>query len=73
LSAEKENPATPKKRVLVVCTGNFARSQIAEGLLSHLAKGELEAFSAGTEPRFVCPLIDRGSGRRPTRIDATGA
>ncbi len=39
-----------KKRVLFLCTGNSARSQMAEGLLRHLAKGEVQGFSAGTDP-----------------------
>lgn len=40
----------PKKRVLIVCTGNSARSQMAEGLLRHEAGNRFEIFSAGTEP-----------------------
>jgi arsenate reductase len=38
------------KRVLFVCTGNKARSQMAEGLLRHLAGGRYEVRSAGTRP-----------------------
>ena len=37
-------------RVLFVCTGNAARSQMAEGLANHLGKGRIEAKSAGTFP-----------------------
>ncbi len=51
-----------KKRVLFVCTGNSARSQIAEGLLRHISKGEVDAFSAGTEPQPVHPLAVRAMG-----------
>ncbi|HEV8699951.1 MAG TPA: arsenate reductase ArsC [Candidatus Polarisedimenticolia bacterium] len=43
----------PKQRpftVLFVCTGNAARSQMAEGLAGHLGKGRIEAHSAGTRP-----------------------
>ena len=39
------------KRVLFVCTGNRARSQIAEGLLRHLAGDRFEVSSAGTKPK----------------------
>jgi arsenate reductase len=38
-----------KKRVLFLCTGNSCRSQMAEGLINHLAEG-WEACSAGTRP-----------------------
>jgi arsenate reductase len=38
-------------RVLFVCTGNRARSQMAEGLLRALGDGRFEVFSAGTEPK----------------------
>lgn len=44
-----------KKSVLILCTGNSARSQMAEGLLKHIAKGEYEVHSAGTKPSIVRP------------------
>jgi len=44
-----------KKRVLILCTGNSARSQMAEGLLRHTAGDRYEVFSAGTKPGSVRP------------------
>ena len=44
-----------KKRVLILCTGNSARSQMAEGLLEHDAGDRFEVESAGTKPGQVRP------------------
>jgi len=44
-----------KKRVLILCTGNSARSQMGEGLLKDLAGDHFEVFSAGTTPSTLNP------------------
>ncbi len=43
-------------RVLFVCTGNSARSQMAEGLLREIGEGRFDVHSAGVDPRGMHPL-----------------
>jgi len=57
-------------RVLFVCTGNSARSQMAEGWLRHLSGGRVEAASAGTEPKGLHPLAVRVMAERG--VDVSG-
>jgi arsenate reductase (thioredoxin) len=60
-----------KRRVLFLCTGNSARSQMAEGLLRHLAPDQYAVFSAGTSPASaVNPMAVRVM--QEIEIDLTG-
>lgn len=67
-----------KRRVLFLCTGNSARSQMAEGLVNHFLGHHWEAFSAGTHPTgYVHPLAVQAmaelaidiSGQRSKSVD----
>ena len=66
-----------RPRVLFLCTGNSARSQIAEALLEKMSRGSIVARSAGSAPKPLNPnavrvLAERGidiSGRRSKHLD----
>lgn len=59
-----------KQKVLIVCTGNSARSQIAEGLIRHEAGDRFQVFSAGTHPTQVRP--EAVAVMRELSIDVSG-
>ena len=59
-----------KKRVLILCTGNSARSQMAEGLLRHDSGDKFEVMSAGVEPSIVRP--EAIAAMKEIDIDITG-
>jgi arsenate reductase (thioredoxin) len=59
-----------RKRVLILCTGNSARSQMAEGLLRYDAGGHFEVESAGTKASSVRP--EAIAAMRELGIDISG-
>ncbi len=59
-----------KKRVLILCTGNSARSQMAEGLLRHDAGERFDVESAGTKHSFLRP--EAIAAMLELRIDISG-
>jgi len=56
--------------VMFVCTGNSARSQMAEGFARHLGGGRIEAHSAGVEPSRLNPFAVRAMQEKG--IDISG-
>jgi arsenate reductase len=58
------------QKVLILCTHNSSRSQMAEGLLRELSDGQMEVYSAGTQPSRVHPLAIKAMAERG--IDITG-
>jgi protein-tyrosine-phosphatase/DNA-binding transcriptional ArsR family regulator len=75
--AVRRRASPPRVRVLFLCTGNSARSQIAEALLAHAAGERVEVASAGSHPKALHPnavRVMRGygidlSGRRSKHLD----
>ena len=59
-----------KPKVLLLCTGNTARSQMAEGFLRAMAPERYEAFSAGLEPKGVNPLTVQVMAERGVDISS---
>ncbi len=59
-------------RVLFLCTGNSARSQMAEAILRHLSNGAIEVESAGTAPQPDIHPMARRSASTLLNLDMTG-
>ncbi|MCZ6632208.1 MAG: arsenate reductase ArsC [bacterium] len=58
------------KQVLILCTANSCRSQMAEGFLNALGENRFQVFSAGTHPSAVNPLAIQAMAE--TNIDISG-
>ena len=58
-------------RVLFLCTGNSARSQIAEALLRHLSKGRIDVVSAGSAPAPEVHPLTKVTLKEKYGIDAS--
>jgi protein-tyrosine-phosphatase/DNA-binding transcriptional ArsR family regulator len=63
-------PTGKKRRVLFVCTGNSARSQMAEALLEHHTAQTIEARSAGSHPKTLHPNAVRVMAERGIDISS---
>lgn len=64
------SPLSTNPKVLFLCTGNSARSQMAEAFLRHYANDRYDAYSAGLEPKGINPYTVRVMAERG--IDLSG-
>lgn len=63
---------TDRLRVLFLCTGNSARSQMAEAILRHLSRGAMEVESAGSDPRPRINPFAREAVKKVFGLDMDG-
>jgi protein-tyrosine-phosphatase/DNA-binding transcriptional ArsR family regulator len=69
-STRRSGRSRPRPRVLFLCSGNSARSQIAEALLGQLSEGTVEAASAGSTPKPLHANAVRVMKKRGVDISA---
>jgi len=65
LNRQTQINKTMKKKILILCTGNSCRSQIAEGYMKHYAQDKAEVYSAGVEthgvnPKAIATMLEDG-------------
>jgi len=70
LAPAPAGPVWGRPKVLFLCTGNSARSQMAEALLEHRSVGRVAARSAGSDPKPLHPLAVRTMAERGIDISA---
>ena len=70
LASQPREDSRRRQRVLFLCTGNSARSQIAEALIEHMSAGAIDARSAGSEPKPLHPNAVRVLRTRGIDISA---
>jgi protein-tyrosine-phosphatase/DNA-binding transcriptional ArsR family regulator len=63
-------PRRARPRLLFLCTGNSARSQIAEALVDHRSGGAVDARSAGSDPKPLHPMAIRVMAERGVDISS---
>ena len=64
--------AEERLRVLFLCTGNSARSQIAESILRYLSSGAIDVVSAGTDPQLEIQPLARKAVQALIGVDMAG-
>src|SRR5262249_24262173 len=70
--SRRNHMTEPRLSILFLCTGNPARSQMAEAILRHLSHGAIDVASAGTVPQAHIHLMAERAVARLLNLDTTG-